>query len=60
MKLVRTITCRIAWVNAGLLETNVGVSNYEGAENGVHDGVERAGGEGSDGERDETDTDGTG
>lgn len=37
----------------------MGVGHQEGAENGVHDGVERAGGEGSDTERNETDADGS-
>jgi hypothetical protein len=37
----------------------VGVGHQEGAENGVHDGVEGAGGEGSDTEGNETDADGS-
>lgn len=40
-----------------LLETNVGVSNQKGAEDGVHDGVEGAGGEGGDGEGDQANAD---
>lgn len=40
-----------------LLETNVGVSNQEGAENGVHDRVEGAGGEGSDGKGNQANAD---
>lgn len=40
-----------------LLESDVGVGDQEGAEDGVHDGVERAGGEGSNGERDQTHAD---
>lgn len=43
----------------GLLESDVGVGNQEGAEDGVHDGVEGAGGEGSDADGDQTDTDGS-
>lgn len=35
----------------------MGVGHQEGAENGVHDGVEGAGGEGSDSEGNETDAD---
>jgi hypothetical protein len=41
-----------------LLESDVGVGDQEGAENGVHDGVEGTGGEGSDAEGDQTDADG--
>lgn len=40
-----------------LLESDVRVGDQEGAEDGVHDGVERAGGEGSNGERDQTHAD---
>lgn len=40
-----------------LLETNVGVSNQEGAEDGIHDGIEGAGGEGSDAKGDQADAD---
>lgn len=43
-----------------LLESNMGVSDQEGAEDGVHDRVEGASGEGSDGEGDQTDADGAG
>jgi hypothetical protein len=42
-----------------LLESDVGVGDNQRAQDGVHDGVEGAGGEGSDGERDEADTDGS-
>lgn len=35
----------------------MGVGDQEGAEDGVHDGVERTGGEGSNGERDQTHAD---
>lgn len=38
----------------------MGVGDQEGAQNSVHDGVERAGGKGSDGERDQTDADSPG
>jgi len=50
---------RIAAADVGgcLLESDVGVGDQESAENGVHDGVEGAGGEGSDAEGDQTDTD---
>lgn len=40
-----------------LLESDVGVGNQERTQNSVHDGVERAGGEGSNGEGDQTDAD---
>lgn len=40
-----------------LLESDVGVGDKERAEDGVHDGVKRAGGEGGDSERDQADTD---
>lgn len=43
-----------------LLESDVGVGNQEGAQDGVHDGVERAGGEGSNGEGDQTNADSPG
>jgi hypothetical protein len=36
-----------------ILESNVGVENEERAEDRIHDRVERAGSEGSNGERDE-------
>lgn len=42
-----------------LLESDVGVGNQECAEDSVHDGVERTGGERSDGQGDETDADGS-
>lgn len=42
---------------AVLLETDVGVDDNKTAENGVHNGVERTGSEGGDGERNETHTD---
>lgn len=45
---------------AVLLETDVGVDDYKTAENGVHNGVEGTGSEGSDGERNETHTDSSG
>lgn len=37
----------------------MGVGDQERAENGVHDGVERAGGEGGDADGDQTDADGS-
>lgn len=40
-----------------VLETDVRVDDKERAENSVHDGVEGAGGERSNGERDQTDGD---
>lgn len=43
-----------------LLKTDVRVGDEESAKNGVHDRVEGAGGEGSNAERDQTDTDSTG
>jgi hypothetical protein len=50
--------CGPGWREA-LLESDVGVGDDQRAQDGVHDGVEGAGGEGSDGERDEADTDGS-
>lgn len=41
----------------GLLESDVGVSDDQRAQDGVHDGVEGAGGERSDGEGNEADGD---
>jgi hypothetical protein len=40
-----------------LLESDVGVSDKERAQDGIHDGVEGAGGEGGDGEGDQADAD---
>lgn len=37
----------------------MGVGNQEGAEDGIHDGVEGAGGEGSDADGDQADADGS-
>jgi hypothetical protein len=48
----------IVWeTRKSLLETNVGVSDQEGAEDSIHDGVEGASGEGSNGEGDQADAD---
>jgi hypothetical protein len=39
------------------METNVGVEDQQGAEDRVHDGVQGAGSEGSDSQRDQSDRD---
>lgn len=60
---VRALEVGTEWLGrrrVSLLESNVGVSDQEGAEDGVHDRVEGAGGEGSDREGDQTDAYGTG
>lgn len=40
-----------------ILETNVGVEDQQGTEDGIHDRVQGAGSEGSDGQRDQSDRD---
>lgn len=46
-------------MEGGLLESDVGVGNDGGAQDGIHDGVERASGERSEAERDEANADGS-
>lgn len=46
-------------MDGGLLESDVGVGNDSGAQNGIHDGIEGASGERSEAERDEANADGS-
>lgn len=58
VNIVRTGTRHIGQSQIVLLESNVGVGDQERAEDGIHDRVEGASGEGSDGEGNQTDADG--